>query len=754
MGIENKHINWTLSAVDRASATFKSVESEMGKLSAAWGLIKTTLGVGFVTVGLSKIVEQAKEAEQSANRLNAVLRNTGAAAGFTSREVEGMADALAESTQFDDESIKKAAAEILIFGKIHGATFKEVLKLSTDVAAFWGTDLPSAAKDVAKALADPESAFKLLKSAGVTLSDQQKDQLKHMGALGDEAGQQKIILDELQKAYRGTAEMMNQGFTKATGGATKAWNEMLEALGKTRAVQSTVTGSLGILEESMKQVKEIVENGDWIEKLLATAAFSVGFTGMRLSRPPPRPPSWEEQYAEQQRRLQAMLPGLSDADYALAKRQRFVAFGNSQIALSENLNVLAQEQKLLDDSHSEGLVSEDNYYRRRRDMIDDRLRSELEAVKAGIAAQNALWEVGATPEALAAATLEMSKLNAQREKVILGADVDKELLDRQKRRGGQALREEVSKAEQVHILALNEARERQMDIRVEASQVDRDALSDMGFEIELIGKTAVEIEKMNEVRKIDLKLRQDLRAASLADPSGETQAFQDTVDFLHTRAAQQKKDVLDSVTYRLQLERDWVTGANAAFNEYIDHASNAAEQSRNAFSHFLNNTEDELTNFVTKGKLDFEGLADSVVSDLTRMAIKAEITGPLAASMKANGGVWGLISSLFGGGKSIGGDWTGYMATASAGGFASGGTFKVPGSGGTDTTRVQFMATPGERVTVQTPAQQRTGGDRRPEITVHNTNVFNLSGPVDRSTQAQIAAAAGAGVQRAMRRNN
>jgi hypothetical protein len=43
-----------------------------------------------------------------------------------------------------------------------------------------------------------------------------------------------------------------------------------------------------------------------------------------------------------------------------------------------------------------------------------------------------------------------------------------------------------------------------------------------------------------------------------------------------------------------------------------------------------------------------------------------------------------------------------------------GGSFMVGGRGGTDSTHVGFMATPGERVTVETPAQQRAnkgGGD-------------------------------------------
>ena len=43
-------------------------------------------------------------------------------------------------------------------------------------------------------------------------------------------------------------------------------------------------------------------------------------------------------------------------------------------------------------------------------------------------------------------------------------------------------------------------------------------------------------------------------------------------------------------------------------------------------------------------------------------------------------------------------------------GFATGGSFRVPGSGGTDTTPVGFWATPGETVDIRTPGQQSGGG--------------------------------------------
>jgi hypothetical protein len=51
--------------------------------------------------------------------------------------------------------------------------------------------------------------------------------------------------------------------------------------------------------------------------------------------------------------------------------------------------------------------------------------------------------------------------------------------------------------------------------------------------------------------------------------------------------------------------------------------------------------------------------------------------------------------------------------------FATGGAFTVGGTGGTDSQLVQFMATPGERVIVQTPAQQQAQGGGGKAITIY-----------------------------------
>lgn len=65
--------------------------------------------------------------------------------------------------------------------------------------------------------------------------------------------------------------------------------------------------------------------------------------------------------------------------------------------------------------------------------------------------------------------------------------------------------------------------------------------------------------------------------------------------------------------------------------------------------------------------------------------------------------------------------------------FATGGSFRVGGTGGTDSQMVPIIVTPGERVTVQTPAQQRSGGLGSVVLNV------TLNGPVDQDWFQNVA---------------
>lgn len=81
--------------------------------------------------------------------------------------------------------------------------------------------------------------------------------------------------------------------------------------------------------------------------------------------------------------------------------------------------------------------------------------------------------------------------------------------------------------------------------------------------------------------------------------------------------------------------------------------------------------------------------------------------GPNAQRGGGGGGVRQRDPTNWTGGGST--DWSANATTNFSTGFATGGSFKVVGNGGTDSQRVSFMATPGEVVSIATPDQVKQG---------------------------------------------
>ena len=138
-----------------------------------------------------------------------------------------------------------------------------------------------------------------------------------------------------------------------------------------------------------------------------------------------------------------------------------------------------------------------------------------------------------------------------------------------------------------------------------------------------------------------------------------------------------------------ETNRGFADGLNQ-ISQGLDVATQAAATLANAFK----GIEDAFVSFVTTGKISFKSLVESMLSDLARLAFKQAMSG--------------LLSAITGGPVGLGGEIgapQGFM-----GGHATGGSWMVRGSGGTDSVPVSFMASPGERVTVATQSEQARRG--------------------------------------------
>lgn len=204
-------------------------------------------------------IEKLMEAEQASLSVTAALKATGYAAGVTQEQIDDMADSLAASTKFDDESVREAAATLLTFRDIQGDVFREALKLSADVAAKMRTDLPSAAQTLARALQDPENAQRLMAVTGGRLNEVQVETIKKLLEQGKVVEAQRVVLDRLNATLQNTAQLMNSGYSKAWNDSKKATDELLESLGRTDIIGGKSKRMMEGITTIMVDLKEQVD---------------------------------------------------------------------------------------------------------------------------------------------------------------------------------------------------------------------------------------------------------------------------------------------------------------------------------------------------------------------------------------------------------------------------------------------------------------------------------------------------------------
>lgn len=181
------------------------------------------------------------------------------------------------------------------------------------------------------------------------------------------------------------------------------------------------------------------------------------------------------------------------------------------------------------------------------------------------------------------------------------------------------------------------------------------------------------------------KLNQELRVAHDLFEAGALSA----TDYAHKLESVKKaqEQISDS-------GKDLTSGVNRGLHSIRDEMLDVASAADKTLVDAFHGVEDAIVTAAMTGKLSFSGMIDTMLNDLSRLALKI-------LEQK-------LIMSFIGGG-----DPNGLWANNGIPGHATGTSYTVAGHGGTDSSLQAFWATPGERVTVETPEQQGGGSSSR-----------------------------------------
>lgn len=315
--------------------------------SSVNGMVRT-VQVGIAAIGLNafknSVVAATVEQERAVKQLEQGLKTTGGAVGLTLQQLTAHAAHLQSVTAFGDEQFISAQSKLATFTKITGDEFLRTNELAADLATRMEVDLTSATVQLAKALNDPVANLGALSRAGVQFSDDQKEVIRALFESGRVAEAQRVILQELEVQFGGSARAARDSFGGALTAVGNAAGDLLEA--------DSLGGAKDDLEEFAKLLQDpqtvaaasalanaVITAFTTATKAIAGTVNVVRFLAEELAATVNGPaaddlPRLYEEMAEQQERLMQV-------DKRLAAAREFGSKRREQNALDE--------KKILDD---------------------------------------------------------------------------------------------------------------------------------------------------------------------------------------------------------------------------------------------------------------------------------------------------------------------------------------------------------------------------------------------------------------------
>jgi len=516
---------------------------------------------------------------------------------------------------------------------------------------------------------------------------------------------QKALADKMkERADKVIANLgyMERAWNAIKGAASSAWDAML-GLGRA----ATLDEIRGKISATQKQLASL-ESGEGFGNNGNGAAFGAGARGRAAQM---------ARLRDELQQLQAQAKPLEDADRQQQvqaenqKKQDTMVAAQSRLDAQKQATRSRAEQRkdeidqLKRDAETVGMAADE--YARRAAAINEKYKDQ-KGPKAKAyqddAATRFLQQLREQEAADRAALDSNTKLTqAQRQqaeflqkisdlkgKSILTAD-QKSLLANQDAIKTQLqqnveteralkLKEEIAKVE-----------ERSRQINDHMADIQANHRENYARELDAYGRGAdaqKQAEAVKALTKEYERMQWQLEKATKPEARGSDEYLQ-AQQRIRDGLQQSLKDYSDYYAELKAKQTEWTNGATASIANYVDAARNMAAQTANAVTSMAQGMENALTNFVTKGKLDFKSLADSIIAEIVRIQARQAVAGLVGmlgnmfgAGLSGAGAFDGASSALAGSQTAaatpLAGDYFGTAGSVS-GGYASG-LFGVAGA--------------------------------------------------------------------------
>lgn len=298
-------------------------------------------------------------------------------------------------------------------------------------------------------------------------------------------------------------------------------------------------------------------------------------------------------------------------------------------------------------------------------------------------------------QAIESATRHLAVLKSQAEATDRLTESEKKLIEfdaehkpsrdkriEQQRLAARAVLEEAAALDRAASIkrAASKADQEAAGIIDKARTTSAEYLNQLQFETSLLGKSATEVQKLTEQRRIELQLEKELLAIRNNSAFGSRNtnpevdaAYQRAVAAAQASAEAAKAGAEVEIEARRRVATSWEFGAKEAIRKYDEAVKNSAAQSERLFSTAFKSAEDAITKAMMTGKLSVRDFANATIEEFYRIKVAqpmvsagANFLGDLfggmfggGTSVDAGGGVMGNVMDtsgvMVGGGRASGG---------------------------------------------------------------------------------------------------
>jgi len=617
----------------------KKVEKEAKLAGVALG---TAIAAGLVLVARNTIA-----AEREIAQLDAIIRSTGGAAGYTRKQLLDMADTLSARSTFSGGEIVEAQTRLLSYSGILGQNIPRAMQAVIDQSARLGISVSQSAETIGRALESPSKAAAALAQSGfgAAFTKEVRGTIDQLVKAGKEGEAQIMILEILEESYGGAAQAARDTFGGALSALVNTLNDLTTGgdgslKGATDAVNTLIDtlNDPGVKEGFGSIISGAVQAMGVLAQFAATTANVASFIGdeiaARVHGPELGDPVRIQQQIDRQARMIAEFDrsldnrgspmagynpvtgeGAASFNPSIAKAREELRKSQELLKLSEELSLQAAKAKKAEDFVAGGVTGNpaaraaaqtaaaDAENAKKRAEAYKQLQRAYSAAGLELKRQIELFDTSTDKSAKAT---ELQKLNFD-----LAEGALKGLNDQEKGR----LRGLASTLDRLAAVKLaNEEAAKSAEFARNAQAGLDNARAALAVEFVGAGEGAQARERSRDLLQIEADYQKQRQALF------EQYQSSDITESLYKTETQSLQSALDE-RLRMQedhyrkldeLRGDWQAGMADAWADYATKAADANQQAYDAVTGFLDTTTGDVAESIADLVKGNESLSESV----------------------------------------------------------------------------------------------------------------------------------------------